>query len=109
MNIIGIAICIFLSSLYSSAQIFKGTGGYIQDYTGGYIRQEYLCEVFELPSKADTAFGLEKAMINIYHKRISDLKITLESPDGSNIWLTNRNGRDTGKNYINTSFSMEAV
>ena len=109
MNIIGIAICIVLSPLYSSAQIFKGTGGYIQDYTGGYIRQEYLCEVFELPSKADTAFGLEKAMINIHHKRISDLKITLESPDGSNIWLTNRNGRDTGKNYFNTSFSMEAV
>ena len=108
MKIISMAICIFLISLNNSAQIFKGTGGYIQDYSGGYNRQEFLCEVFGLPVKADTTFGLEKAMISIHHNRASDLKITLEAPDGSSIWLTNRNGRDTGKNYINTSFSMEA-
>jgi len=52
----------------------------------------------------DTSFGLENVCINIQHPRVSDLKITLESPDGTSIWLTNRNGRDTGKNYVNTCF-----
>ncbi|MEP7237450.1 MAG: lysyl oxidase family protein [Ferruginibacter sp.] len=99
------AIIIFLTS-YS--QKFNGKGGYIQDYSGEYYRQEFLCEVYDLPNKADTLFGLEKVNISIRHNRISDLKISLEAPDGSSFWLTNRNGRDTGKNYLNTEFSMEA-
>lgn len=108
MKLISLTTCIFLLIAFNSnAQVFTGAGGNIQDYSGSYNRQEFLCEVFDLPSKADSAFGLEKAMISIHHSRVSDLKITLESPDGSSIWLTNRNGRDTGQNYINTWFSMD--
>lgn len=92
----------------AKTQEYKAIGGHIQDYSGLYYRQEFLCEVYDLPKKTDTSFGLESATINIHHGRVSDLKITLEAPDGSSIWLTNRNGRDLGKNYIQTIFCMDA-
>jgi subtilisin-like proprotein convertase family protein len=104
-----ITACSLLFCLCIHAQQFKAAGGFIQDYAGEYYRQEFLCEVYDLPVKADSVFGLEKVTFSIRHDRTSDLKITLEAPDGSNIWLTNRNGRDTGKNYIGTVFAMTAT
>jgi subtilisin-like proprotein convertase family protein len=98
------AFLLFLFNI--DAQVFQGKGGYIQDYFGEYTRQEFLCEVYNLPKKIDTSFGVESVHISIHHNRVSDLKVTLEAPDGSAVWLTNRNGRDSGQDYRNTSFSM---
>lgn len=90
----------------ANAQTYKAKGRPLYDYYGYYFRQEFVIEVLGLQSKVDNFFGLEKACLTLHHERVSDLKITLETPQGSSIWLTNRNGRDTGKHYINTCFTQ---
>lgn len=90
----------------ATAQTFTTKSKPLYDYYGYFFRQEISIAVNGLPDKCDTAFGLESVLITIHHPRVSDLKITLESPDGSSIWLTNRNGKDSGHNYINTRFSQ---
>lgn len=54
--------------------------------------------------KLDSAFGIEKVQLAISHKKISDIKVVLKSPDGTEVWITNRNGGN-GANYIETVFS----
>lgn len=56
-----------------------------------------------LPNRIDKSFGLEKVQLAIQHSRISDIKVVLESPDGLEVWLSNRHGRD-GANYSETIF-----
>lgn len=98
---------IFITCFSSlSAQTFTTKGIELYDYYGYYFRQEFKIEVSGLPSVADSTFGLESVLLNLHHQRVSDLKITLESPDGASIWLTNRNGKDSGENYIDTWFSQ---
>ena len=92
--------------LTASAQKFTAGGQDLYDYYGYYFRQQIDITVSDLPTLADTIFGLESIVLNIHHKRVSDLKITLESPDGASIWLTNRNGKDSGENYVETRFSQ---
>lgn len=58
-----------------------------------------------LPGALNAGFGLEKVTISIQHNRISDLKVELVSPDGTLVWLTNRNGKN-GHDYANTRFSQ---
>lgn len=98
--------CILLFAAGTFSQTFSAPGRKLYDYYGYYYRQAFRIEVSGLPLKADTSFGLEMACITIHHNRVSDLKITLESPDGTSIWLTTRNGGDTGRNYIQTCFSQ---
>ena len=50
-------------------------------------------------------FGLEHITLSIHHNRISDLKVELFSPDGTVVWLTNRNGKN-GHDYPETRFSQ---
>ncbi len=98
-------LCI-ISNLETNAQIFSAKGHALYDYYGYYFRQEFNIEVSGLPVTADSVFGLEAALLTLHHNRVSDLKITLEDPGGASIWLTNRNGKDSGKNYIHTKFSQ---
>ena len=58
-----------------------------------------------LPARMDTTFGLEKVILSIKHSRISDIKVELFSPDGTVVWLTNRNGKN-GQDYRNAVFSQ---
>lgn len=55
---------------------------------------------------ADSSYGLEAVVLTLHHERVSDIKITLEAPDRTSVWLTNRNGKDTGRHYLNTRFSQ---
>lgn len=96
----------FCGVIISNAQTFTVPGKELYDYYGYYFRQEFDIEVKGLPAISDSNFGLEKVMLTIHHDRISDLKITLECPGGSSIWLANRNGKDSGQHYINTVFSQ---
>jgi hypothetical protein len=59
----------------------------------------------DLPSRLDTLFGIEKVNLSIKHSRISDVKIELFSPDGTLVWLSNRNGKN-GQDYRNATFSQ---
>ena len=105
-------ICFLLMGLFqmnaksANGQSFTAKGKPLYDYYGYYFRQEFEIEVTGLPNNADENFGLEAAIITLHHNRVSDLKITLEEPKGSSIWLTNRNGKENGANYINTKFSQ---
>lgn len=102
----GLLLFLGMFCLSANAQTFTAKGKEIYDYYGYYFRQEFDIEVSGLPMQADANFGLEKVTLNLHHNRVSDLKITLQSPDGSSIWLTNRNGKDDGENYIATAFSQ---
>jgi hypothetical protein len=100
----GLLMIMILFANNARCQTFTAKNKPLYDYYGYYFRQEIDITVSGLPGICDDKFGLEKAVLSIQHKRVSDLKITLESPGGASIWLTNRNGKDTGKNYINTAF-----
>ena len=87
------------------AQRFFAQGGFIKDYTGRYQVDSFPIQVKGLPNQINNlSFGISKICINIYHPRVSDLKVELLSPDGTSIWLTNRNGGDDGRHYSTTCF-----
>jgi subtilisin-like proprotein convertase family protein len=85
-------------------QQFVGSGGVIHDFNGIVKADTFKIEAKELLKVINTKFGVSKVCFNISHTRASDLKIELISPNGTSIWLSNRNGRDTGRDYMNTCF-----
>jgi subtilisin-like proprotein convertase family protein len=87
------------------SQEFFTAGKKITDFNDKFHIDSIEIKIVGLPNKIDTSFGVSKICFNIEHRSISDLKIELLSPNGSSIWLTNRNGRENGENYLNTCFS----
>lgn len=87
-----------------SAQRFVGSGGKLNDFSGFVKADTFKVDVSNLPTQINTKYGISKLCFNITHVRASDLKVELLSPDGTSIWLTNRNGRDIGRDYSNTCF-----
>jgi subtilisin-like proprotein convertase family protein len=98
------SLLILVVSFCANAQQFVSGGGKINDFKDFVRTDTFKIEVKNLPLKADSKFGLSKVCFNISHTRASDLKIELLSPSGVSIWLSNRNGRDTGRDYMNTCF-----
>ncbi len=88
----------------AAAQVFNAGGGPISDYTGAYKVDSFPVKVSGLANTVNAAFGLAKVCLSIVHPHVSELKIELVSPDGTSIWLSNRNGGDKGINYVNTCF-----
>jgi len=86
------------------AQQFVAGGGLINDFKNSVRTDTFSIEVSKLPKAIDSNFGISKVCFNISHPRVSDLKIELQSPSGVSIWLSNRNGRDVGRDYQNTCF-----
>ncbi|NNE26137.1 MAG: hypothetical protein HKN09_04790 [Saprospiraceae bacterium] len=105
----GVLGCLLLFVVNIAGQTFTVNGKELYDYYGYYHRQEFMINVEGLPEKMNDSFGLEKVCINLYHDRVSDLKITLQNPYGSGIWLSNRNGKDHGQNYLNTCFTQYGI
>ncbi len=101
-----LSLAALMIALSTHAQQFVGNGGDIPDFTGEDIGIRFPLMVNGLPEHLDSTFGLEKACLNISHPHVSDLKIELISPDGTSIWLTNRNGGDKGVDYLETCFRM---
>jgi subtilisin-like proprotein convertase family protein len=87
-----------------NAQQFVGNGGGISDVKNFVRADTFKIEIKGLPKLINDTFGISKVCFNITHPRVSDLKIELLSPNGASIWLSNRNGRDTGRDYMNTCF-----
>lgn len=86
-------------------QSFPAQGGLINDYAGRYRVDSFPIQVKGLPSRITTdSLGIARVCLDIFHGRTSDLKVELLSPDGTSIWLTNRNGGDAGQHYRNTCF-----
>jgi subtilisin-like proprotein convertase family protein len=102
-----IKVCLVLSLMLFNnciAQQFTGNGGNIHDFKGVVKADTFKIEVKDIQRKINFEYGLSKVCFNITHSRASDMKIELISPDGTSIWLTNRNGRDIGRDYQNTCF-----
>lgn len=97
----------FIFNLHSivQAQEFHTKGGLLYDFNGKYHKQYFPIKIKGLPNKIDESFGLLKVCLNINHTKVSDLKIQLISPDSTVIWITNRNGGDSGQNYTETCFT----
>jgi subtilisin-like proprotein convertase family protein len=98
-----ICLLLLLSQL-SYSQEFFSSGKKILDYGGAFHIDTVALEVKGIANTINANYGLAKICFNIEHPRTSDLKIELLSPDGTSIWLTNRNGGETGVNYLNTCF-----
>ncbi|MGI4872238.1 MAG: proprotein convertase P-domain-containing protein [Janthinobacterium lividum] len=103
---------IFLSLLLGSAapvqaQVFFGQGGPVRDFTGKDEAVRFPVVVKGLGIQTSAQFGLEGACLSIAHPKTADLKIELLAPDGTSIWLTNRNGGDRGADYRATCFRMD--
>ncbi len=99
--------CLFVGLLFGNtlkAQQFIGSGGQISDFTESVRTDTFKLETRNLPKVINSKFGISRVCFNITHPRASDLKIELQSPDGASIWMSNRNGRDTGRDYQNTCF-----
>jgi subtilisin-like proprotein convertase family protein len=95
----------FIIILSANAQVFKGETGAIQDFPGVLYADTFKVAVSGIRQKIDFEYGLSKVCLRIGHTKSSDLKIELFSPDGNEIWLSNRNGGDNGQNYYFTCFS----
>ena len=88
------------------AQSFIAPGGRISDYSGPLIVDSFPIQVNGLSGHLGDGFGLGKVCITIIHPRVSDIKVELQSPDGSTIWLTNRNGGAEARDYYQACFRM---
>jgi subtilisin-like proprotein convertase family protein len=101
-------VVVVLCSINAVAQTYTNTiGGTIADnntYTSYPISVSGLN-----PANLNTSsFGLESVTINIAHTAVGDLRIKLESPDGSEYVLTSFLG-GTGNDYTNTNFTDTAA
>ncbi|MBL0199220.1 MAG: proprotein convertase P-domain-containing protein [Chitinophagaceae bacterium] len=99
-----ISLLIITSSV--NAQTFKSSNVKLYDFFNRFFIQEIPIEVLGLPNAMNDSFGLESIQLSLHHNRTSDLKIQLQAPDGTTVWVTNRNGGLDGKNYIKTHFSQ---
>lgn len=106
MNRMTSSLLLLLLISFQSAfsQTFSSKGGEITDFSNILSADTFKIAVANIQPKIDTSFGLSKACFTIVHPKVSDLKIELFSPDGTEIWLSNRNGKDDGANYFNTCF-----
>lgn len=103
---VSILFCFLIFS--GQAQIYSSTqGGSVPDnLTFGKI---FLMPVSTAATRIDSVFGLKRIMIDIEHRRVQDLSISLISPDGAQIQLTTGAGGVTGQNYDSTFFSMKGL
>lgn len=97
----------FISIAYcSTAQTFSNnTGGPIPDNNTLVC---YPVSVSGIAPQIDSsAFGVLSVTVNLHHTYDSDIKIMLQSPDGTIVHLSNNNGGG-GDDYTNTSFTEDA-
>jgi len=104
--ITAVIIMVCFVSITAQSQTFKAGRVPLFDYMNNYYIQETPIQVHGLPNSINQNFGVETIQFTIHHPRTSDLKIQLQAPDGTTIWVSNRNGGLYGKDYINTKFSQ---
>ena len=109
MKTINIFILAWLFGLLPTwAQRFNSTGGpqSIPEFTqANHSYVDIPIPVSGLSSRINKKFGLETVQLSITHPYISDVKVVLYSPDKTEVWITNRNGRN-GQDYIETRFNQ---
>lgn len=105
LEIVFTIVCFLSVSLDLSSQFFPAGGGDLSDYKFSKNHSDtFKISVSNVIFGKKKKDGLNKICINIHHKRSSDLKISLINPDGTMIWLSNRNGGEEGFDFTNTCF-----
>ncbi|HMS66501.1 MAG TPA: lysyl oxidase family protein [Saprospiraceae bacterium] len=99
-----IALTLAYFPIRLNAQMFFAVGNYINDFAEYDKVDSFPILVSGLSSSINENFGLSKICINLTHDRTSDLRIELLAPDGTKLWLSNRNGGTDGRNYLATCF-----
>ena len=85
---------------FANAQVtFYGAGGPIPDLT----TVQYPFYVSGLPNTINSSYGLENVCFDISHTYDSDLQISIKSPDGTTILLSDRRG-GAGDDFSGTCF-----
>ncbi len=96
---IPLLVVIFYCQLLSGqTRTFNGPSA-IPDFTC----TEYTLPITDIDMTMDANFGLEQICIDITHTYVGDLAISLRSPQGTEVLLTNERGGN-GDNYTNTCF-----
>lgn len=103
MKITLLPVALFFSS-FSFSQTFNGNSGNIQDNQ----TLTRTVNVSGLPNSINqTSFGLEQVCLDINHTWDSDVTVTLQAPDGTQIILFSDIGSD-GDNFSNTCLRSDA-
>lgn len=103
MKITLLPVALFFSS-FSFSQTFNGNPGNIQDNQ----TLTRTVNVSGLPNSINqTSFGLEQVCLDINHTWDSDVTVTLQAPDGTQIILFSDIGSD-GDNFSNTCLRSDA-
>lgn len=95
---------VLIFSAFSYGQTFNGSGGNIQDNQ----TLTRTINVNGLPNSLNqSSFGLEQVCLDINHTWDSDLSVTLEAPDGTQILLFTDVGGD-GNDFDNTCLRSDS-
>lgn len=89
------------------AQVFNYSGQLPAPIPDNNANVYFNIPVSGLPTKISSMFGLESVCLTINHPQVSDLKISLTSPDGNTIILSQHNGSG-GSNYAGACLRMDA-
>lgn len=102
------ASCILLFlSLSLNAQTFSLTGNLPASIPDNNTAVLFNIPVSGLPAQVNSTFGLSQVCFSITHPLAADLKISLTSPSGTTINLSNHNG-GSGSNYPAVCLRMDA-
>ncbi|MFI5218561.1 MAG: T9SS type A sorting domain-containing protein [Bacteroidia bacterium] len=98
-------VCINVNAF---AQVFSYQGSLPALIPDNNTTVDFAVPVTGLPAQINSSYGLMQVCISITHPWVSDLKISLTSPDGNTIILSLHNG-GSGQNYSATCFRMDAA
>jgi subtilisin-like proprotein convertase family protein len=96
-----IAPLFFLFVLSIKAQTFNGSTGKIKN---NGVETYFNLTAAGLPSQIDSIFGIEEVCININHPKVEQLFVSLRSPSGNTVELSDAYSCH-GANYLNTCFN----
>ncbi|MEO8148166.1 MAG: T9SS type A sorting domain-containing protein [Bacteroidia bacterium] len=99
---------LFAFSLNANSQTFDYTGSLPTAIPDSNVNINFPINVSGLPIQIDSTYGLSSVCIDITHLQVSDLMISLTSPDSSSIILSLHNGTG-GMNYTGTCLKMNAA
>lgn len=108
MKKLTLLLAFVISCFNISAQTFNCTGNFPAAIPNSNSQIDFPLAVSGLPSHIDNAYGLAQVCISVAHPQISDLKISITSPDGTNSVLSLHNG-GMNANYTSTCYDMSAV
>ena len=101
------ALSVFVVPVARAQTTYSNTAGAPLDETVASCAVAPLIKTFVVPATTDTVGDVDLSVL-ITHTYRGDLELLLESPDGTRVQMTNRNG-GAGGNNLNVDFDDEAA